>query len=147
MKKVIVTANAAGEVVIPGKTEGWGYIRVTQIRMVVDENGFAKPKEFSALIKGKLTDLKKFGYVAGQEIDGKVIWKESMKAFNHANPARDYKKAGETGIVCSVNGNPIYRQNFFTTDAEASDVSIEHDNGDVIKAAYAEAKAAGLDKI
>lgn len=147
MNKVIVTANAAGKVVIPGKTEGWGYVRVTQIRTVVDDNGFCKPKEFSALIKGTIKDLEKAGYHAGQELEGKIVFVESMKPFNPANPSRDYKKAGETGIVCSVNGNPIYRQNFYRTDANALDTSIEHDNGEIIKAAYAELKGEGIDNI
>jgi hypothetical protein len=137
MSKVRVTADAAGRVVVPSKNNPeWGYIRVEQDRVVVDENGFARAKEMSALIMGKIEDLKKFGYQAGQEIDGRVIFKEKLTPFNKENPDKDLKIAGETGIICSVNGESIYRKNFYNQDSDAQDVCVEHTNGEEIKEAY-----------
>ena len=43
--------------------------------------------------------------------------------------------AGDTGIVCCVDGQPIYRKTFFTKDQTAEDVLIAHDNGDAIREA------------
>jgi hypothetical protein len=141
MSKVIVTADAAGNVIIPSKNNAeWGHIRVTQNRMVVDDGGFARMKPLSALIIGKITDLKGFGYKKDQEIEGRIIFKESLEPFNTKDPERDYKKAGKTGIVCCQDGAPIYRKNFYKQDAESSDVCVEHTNGEDIKVAYAALK-------
>lgn len=141
LKKVRVTADAAGNVIVISKdSPEWGYIRVRQERLLVDAEGFTHTKPLSALIVGKIPDLKKYGYVAGQEIEGKVTFKDSMKAFNKNEPEKDYKRAGKTGIVCCVDGAPIYRKNFYNDSPEAQDVAIDHTNGDEIKAAYAAMK-------
>lgn len=141
MSKVIVTADAAGNVIVPSKNNtDWGHIRVTQERMVVDDGGFARPKPLSALIIGKIEDFKRFKYVKGQEIEGKIIFKESLKPFNSKEPERDYKKAGKTGIICCQDGQPIYRKNFYKQDSESMDVCVEHTNGEDIKVAYAALK-------
>lgn len=142
MSKVKVTADAAGNVIVPSKNNAeWGHIRVVQDRMIVDENGFARKKTLSALIVGKITDLKGFGYSKDQEIEGVVIFKESLKPFNTTDPEGDYKVAGKTGIICCQDGAPIYRKNFYTQNETASDVCLEHDNKDAIRAAFAELKA------
>lgn len=141
MSKVKVTADAAGNVIVQSKNNSeWGHIRVTQDRMIVDENGFARKKTLSALILGTLSDLKAFGYKKDQEIEGRIIFKESLEPFNTNDPDRDYKIAGKTGIVCCQDGQPIYRKNFYSQDPSAMDVTVEHDNGEAIKAAYAELK-------
>lgn len=143
MSKVIVTADAAGNVIVPSKNNpSWGHIRVTQDRMVVDDNGFARKKNLSALILGEISVLKAFGYKKDQEIAGKIIFKESLEPFNTADPERDYKKAGKTGIVCCQDGQPIYRKNFYKQDEESMDVCVEHTNGEDIKVAYAALKEA-----
>jgi len=143
MSKVIVTADAAGNVIVPSKNNAeWGHIRVTQDRMVVDDNGFARKKNLSALIVGKISDLKGFGYKKDQEIEGKIVFKESLEPFNTNDPERDYKKAGKTGIICCQDGQPIYRKNFYKQDEESMDVCVDHTNGDDIKVAYAALKEA-----
>jgi hypothetical protein len=141
MSKVIVTADAAGNVIVPSKNNTeWGHIRVTQERIVVDDNGFARPKPLSALIIGTIEDLKRFKYVKGQEIEGKIIFKESLEPFNTKDPEKDYKKAGKTGIICCQDGAPIYRKNFYRQDGDSMDVCVEHTNGEDIKVAYAALK-------
>jgi hypothetical protein len=137
--KVKVTADPAGNViVISSNNPEWGYIRVEQTRMVIDDRGFARKRMVSALITGKVEDLKGFGWSANQEIDGKIVVKERTLPFNTSEPERDYKIAGDTGIVCCYYGEPIYRKAFFTTNLMAHDETIEHTNGEDIKAAYAE---------
>ena len=137
--KVKVTADKAGNVIVKSanNTE-FGHIRVEQTRMVVEENGFARRKTLSALIPGTIADLKGFGWETNQDIEGKIVVKESLKPFNKRDPERDFKVAGKSGVVCTVDDAPIYRKHFYTLDSNAQDVLVEHDNDEEIKAAYAE---------
>jgi hypothetical protein len=136
--KVRVSADPAGNVIVTSKSNPeYGYIRVEQDRMIIDERGFARKKRVSALIPGTVKDLKGFGWTNGEQVDGKIIIKESTTPFNSEDPERDYKIAGKTGIVCCVDGEPIYRKAFFTFDLRASDVTVAHTNSEDIKAAYA----------
>lgn len=137
--RVKVTADAAGNVIVQSKNNpDWGHIRVEQVRMTIDERGFARKRTISALIHGTVEDLKGFGWSNGDQIDGKIVIKERLEAFNADDPERDYKIAGETGIVCCLDGQPIYRKSFYTTNMSAYDETIEHTNTEDIRAAYAE---------
>lgn len=145
--RVKVTADAAGNVIVQSKNNpAWGHIRVEQTRMTIDERGFARKRTVSALIHGTLEDLKGFKWSNGQEIDGKIIVKERLEPFNTEDPERDYKIAGETGIVCCSDGQPIYRKSFFTVNMNAYDETIEHNNTEDIKAAYAEMSEANKEE-
>lgn len=143
---VRVTADAAGNVVVPSKNNAeWGHIRVEQERILIDERGFARKRRISALIPGLISDLKSFNWKNGQELKGTIIVKEQLEPFNKKEPERDYKVAGKTGIVCCIEGQPIYRKTFYNNNPNAQDVFIldengmpaMHDNGDAIRAAYA----------
>jgi hypothetical protein len=147
MTKVKVTADAAGNVIVRSKNNpDYGYIRVQQDRFIMDENGFMRRKTLSALVLGLVADLQATAWKAGDEIEGKVIVKESLVPFNKQTPERDYKIAGNTGVVCCIEGEPIYRKNFYKVDSSAQDEWIRdehgniltHTNGEAIKAAYAE---------
>jgi hypothetical protein len=132
---VQVTANKAGQV-ITSNNNGYGFIRVSQTRMTIDEKtGFARPTVLSALIKGKVEHLEMFGYKSGQELPGKVVVKESLEPFNTKNPEKDYKMAGDTGIVCCVDGQPIYRNCFYNVSGTDMDELIAHTNTDAIREA------------
>jgi hypothetical protein len=139
--KVLVTADKAGNVIIKSASNTeYGHIRVEQTRMVIDENGFARRKKLSALIPGTIGDLKAFSWSVGEQVDGKVIVKESLKPFNKRDPERDYKIAGLSGIVCCKDNQPIYRKHFYTLSSTAEDTAIEHTNSEEIQAAYAAVK-------
>lgn len=149
---VTVTA-VSGNVVIPSKKNAlWGYICVAQTRIVVDERGFAALKPVKALIHGLVKDLKKFGWVEGQELKGTIIFKEQMQSFNSKEPERDYKVAGKTGIVCCIDGYPMYRKTFYSSNPNAEDVYIldkdgnrmSHTNGDEIRLAYKQMAEEGI---
>lgn len=138
--KILVTADKAGCVIVKSASNHeYGHIRVEQTRMVIEEGGFARRKKLSALIPGTIVDLKGFGWSAGQEVEGKIIIKESLSPFNKKDPERDFKVAGQSGIVCSIDGAPIYRKHFFTMNMKAVDELLQHDNGEEIKNAYREA--------
>jgi hypothetical protein len=137
MSKVKVTADAAGNVIVPSKKNSeYGHIRVVQDRFVHDERGFMRRKTISALVVGLIVDLQARGWQKGQELDGKIVFHESLEPFNTKEPARDYKIAGKTGIVCCQDGQPIYRKTFYTENAGTVDVTVEHTNKEEIKEAY-----------
>lgn len=139
--KVKVCCNDNKEVIIISKKNPeWGHIKVEQHVTEVDENGFGKARKRTALIPGKIDDLKLFGWKANQEVDGKIIIKESIIPFNPKNPDYDIKIAGASGIVCTVNGQTIYRKSFFSQHPNAYDILVRHDNEADIQAAYQEIK-------
>lgn len=144
--KVKVTADEAGNVVIVSKNNPeWAHIRVEQSRIVIDDNGFARKRVISALVHGTVEDLKSFGWTKGVELPGRIVFKESLEPFNAAQPERDYKIAGKTGIVCCQDAQPIYRKTFYTLNTSAEDVSVAHNNIEDIRAAYATSVDAEVD--
>ena len=147
--KVVVLGDETTNAVVnvsQNKPE-WGYIRVQQIRTMIDDNGFLRRKPVSALIPGTLSELTESGFYAGQQLDGKIVVEESLEAFNAKTPERDLKIAGDTGIVCTIGGLPIYRRTKFTLDSTAQDTLIKHDNVDQLRSAYANASKANTSAI
>jgi hypothetical protein len=139
--KVIVLADETGAAVnVSENNPDYGYVRVQQVRTMIDDNGFARRKTITALMPGLLEDLKEMGLFAGQQLDGKIVIDESLTPFNKKNPERDLKIAGETGIVCTLGGLPIYRRTKFTFNAAAVDTTVDHDNVDELRAAYSAQK-------
>jgi hypothetical protein len=137
--KVIVLADdTTGAVVnVSENNPDYGYVRVSQVRTVVDDNGFLRRKQITALMPALVEDLTEMRLFSGQQLDGKIVVEESLEPFNTKNPERDLKVAGETGIVCTLGGYPIYRRTKFSFDANASDISVKHDNVEELRNAYA----------
>jgi len=139
--KVTVKADELGNVIKKSENNPeYGHIGVVQTRVLVDDKGFARVSNLHAIIPGKIEDLKAFGWEAGEQIEGKVVIKESLTPFNNKSPERDYKFAGDTGIVCCQDGQPIYRKHIFSFSLNAEDVSVEHTNGEEISEAYSTKK-------
>ena len=143
--KVLVTANKEGHVIVKSKNNPeYGHIRVEQQRMVIDDStGFAKLKPISALVPGTIKDLKGFGWKDGDEVNGKIRIVEQFDPFNKKDEDRDLKVAGKTGIVCSQDGQPIYRKHFFTFNIDLADKLEEHTNQEEISEAHAALKLEG----
>ena len=137
MKKVTVTGKAGLAIVPSINNPEFGYVRVEQTRSIVDDSGWLKNKTIAALILGSISDLRKAGYNAGQELEGRVVVKEQLIPFNKRDPKKDLKVAGKTGIVCMVEDQPIYRKAFYSQDDSAQDTLVAHTNVEAIKAAYA----------
>ena len=126
--KVTVVASEAGTVIHVGKNPDYGYVKLVQTRHIIDEeSGFLRMQEVSTLLHGRVDHLQLMGYKADQELPGRIIIEESMEPFNKKNPEYDIKKAGKTGIVCTVDGKPIYRKSKYTLKADVGDTFIEHD--------------------
>lgn len=142
--KVKVEANREGNLISISKNNPeWGWIRLTQTRHILDEEtGVMKTQYCSALVQGRIEDLEKLGWEDGMELEGKIIFKDSMTPFRKVNPEKDFKVAGKSGIACTVNGKHIYRKYFYTRNPDAKDVFIQHDEDcrQAIAAAYNESE-------
>ena len=139
--KVTIVADATTGTLInvsPNNPE-YGYIRVQQVRTMIDDNGFLRRKPVSALIPGTVSELKDSGFFASQQLDGKILIQESLTPFNAKTPERDLKVAGETGIVCTVEGQPIYRRTLVSFINDAQDDLVQHDNVEQLRTAFAQA--------
>jgi hypothetical protein len=137
--KVIVLADeATGTVInVSENNPEYGYVKLQQVRNVIDDNGFLRRKPVNALLPGTVEDLKSLNLFAGQAMTGKIVIEEGLDPFNAKTPERDLKIAGSTGIVCTWQGLPIYRRTKFTFDANQEDTYLKHDNVDELRAAYA----------
>jgi len=143
---VVVVGDATGNVIMVSKNNPeYGYIRVEQTRTLVDDNGWARKKSLSTLIPGTVSDLKGFDWSAGEFIEGKIVVRESLTPFNDKDPNRDIKVAGSTGIVCTLEDQPIYRKTFYSDDVKISDEYIKHDNKEEISIAFAAEKTSAVE--
>jgi hypothetical protein len=141
MSKVVVTADATGNIIgISKNNPEYGYVRVEQNVTQVNDRGWLRNVKRSALIKGKVADLVEADLTVGKQLNGKIIVVESFQPFNPENPDRDLKIAGETGIICRVDDEPIYRQTFYTTNVNAVDELIMHTNAEEIREVQAAQK-------
>lgn len=136
--KVVADATSKAVINVSPNNQDWGYVRLEQVRTVIDDNGFLSRKTMSCLLKGPVDTLKESGFYAGQELPGTIIVEESLTPFNKKNPERDYKVAGDTGIICTQAGAPIYRRTKYVATPNAADGNtVEHDNVEELRAAYA----------
>lgn len=135
--KVVGDSTTGAVVNLSDNNPVYGYIRLEQTRVMIDDNGFVKPRTISTLLQGEVETLESLNYFAGQELPGTIAIKESLEPFNKKNPERDLKIAGETGIVCTLKGAPIFRKTVYSTVSNTEDVLIKHDNVDELRAAYA----------
>lgn len=132
--KVTITADKDGNIIgISQKNPEYGYVRVEQVIPVIDNNGWFRLSKRSALIKGKVSELVDAGFKADMELPGKIIIRESLVPFNPDMPERDLKIAGDSGVICRVDDQPIYRQSFYTTNVNLQDELIQHTNTEEIK--------------
>lgn len=136
--KVKVVADATGAVInVSPNNPDYGYVRFEQVRSIIDDNGFLRRKSVSALVHGTVEELTAMHFYGGQELPGSIIIQESLAPFNNKNPERDIKVAGNTGIVCTLDGNPIYRRTMYSASSNAQDTLVKHDNIEQLRAAYA----------
>lgn len=141
--KVKVTADKNGNIIGVFKNNPeYGYIRVEQNNVpIISDLGWLKISKRSAFIKGKIEDLQACNYAEGQELPGKIVVIESLTPFNMENPDTNLKLAGNTGIICRVDDQPIYRQSFYTKNPNVEDELIHHTNTDEIRQMQMEQQA------
>ena len=136
--KVKVVADATGAIVnVSANNPEYGFVRFEQVRSVIDDNGFLRRKSVSTLVHGTVEELGGMQFYNGQELPGNIIIQESLAPFNAKTPQRDLKVAGTTGIVCTIEGQPIYRRTIYSAASNAQDTLVKHDNVDQLRNAYA----------
>jgi hypothetical protein len=145
MSKVRVIGDETGNVINQSATNpDYGYVRLEQVKTTIDDNGFLRRRSISTLVQGLVSDLKAESYFSGQELSGKIVVLEALTPFNKKNPERDIKQAGDTGIVCSVEGLPIYRKTLYSLSSNTEDVFIKHDNVEQIRNAFGGVKTSAV---
>ena len=136
-KVYVVGDPTTKAVIVQSKTNpDYGYVKVVQTKQLVDVNGFLRRIQVPALIHGYIGELKLGGYYANQELNGRVVIRESLTPFNTKNPEGDLKIAGSTGVVCKINNQPIYRKTVYTDMSTLQEELIQHDNVEEIRAAF-----------
>ena len=142
--KIVADATTGAVVRVSETNPEFSSVRLEQTRTVIGNNNFIERKTVSTLLQGATSDLTAMGFYAGQELPGSIVVEESMTPFNKKNPERDLKIAGETGIVCRVGDQPIYRRSTYSTASNAQDTLIKHDNVEQLRTAYAQNNSAGI---
>jgi len=138
--QVEVLADDMGNVVRLSKNNPeYSFIRLGYKSVSIGKGGWLREKNLTTLIMGTTENLTSYAKNLGKTLPGKIIAIESLEPFNNTNPDRDLKYAGDTGIICCQDGQPIYRKTEYTYDLEAQDILVEHTNGDAIRAANSEA--------
>tara|TARA_R110000823_G_scaffold103745_5_gene221315 strand:+ start:1568 stop:2044 length:477 start_codon:yes stop_codon:yes gene_type:complete len=134
--KVVANSSTGAVINVSENNPEYGYVRLEQTKPIVDDNGFLKPRTISTLLQGAVEDLQSMSFFAGQELEGKIQVKEALEAFSEKYPERDLKKAGETGIICTQGGSPIYRKTVYDMSGSKKDSFVQHDNVAELRAAY-----------
>ena len=142
--KIVADATTGAVVRVSEINPEFASVRLEQVRTVIGNNNFIERKTVSTLLQGATADLTAMGFYAGQELPGTIVIEESLTPFNKKNPERDLKIAGETGIICSVGGQPIYRRAVFSTASNATDTLIKHDNVEQLRSAYSSANSSAI---
>jgi hypothetical protein len=142
--KIVADATTGAVVRVSENNPDFASVRVEQTKMVIGNNNFIEPKTVSALLQGSTTNLSLMGFYAGQELPGTIIIEESLTPFNKKTPERDLKIAGDTGIVCTVGGQPIYRRAVYSYASNAQDTLIKHDNVEQLRSAYAQSNSSAI---
>ena len=128
MNKVKVIADANGSIITQNQNNPeYGYIRVEQ--GAVSLGRWANVENRVAFIQGTMENLSTavnlMGLKANKELDGKIVIKEQFMPFYEGQTCKTY---GDSGFPCLQDGAEIYRQTYYTTDLNDSDVRIEHNN-------------------
>ena len=134
---VIVKDDMNNAIRVSKNNAEYAHIRLSQERTMINSNGWLQTKQVTALIHGKTEELIASGIKKFKKLPGNIVIKESLTPFNKNNPDRDLKMAGNTGIVCCIDGQPIYRTTKYDATGTQEDELIAHNNGESIREANA----------
>lgn len=140
---VIVKDDMNNAIRVSKNNAEYAHIRLSQERTMINSNGWLQTKQVTALIHGKTEELIASGIKKFKKLPGNIVIKESLTPFNKNNPDRDLKMAGNTGIVCCIDGQPIYRTTKYDATGIQEDELIAHNNGEAIR----EANAASMEDL
>lgn len=132
----VTTCKKDSQAIIGQSTNNpdYGYIRVeANDGLSFGNGGWLNSNTRTALIKGKVADLKAFivknNVSLGYELAGKIVIKEQTEAFYEGQQPKIVPSTGEV-LYVTINGvkNPIYRQTEFTMDMTQQDTLVKHEN-------------------
>lgn len=145
MNKVTVTKTKAGNVInVNANTPDYGYIRVEQTLAKINQDGWLSEETRSFLLKGPLSTLQNAGFEAGTQLPGKLVRQEALEPFDaYSTP----KVAGDSGVICKVNGQPIYSRVVYDATGTMEDTLIAHDNKEEIVAAMGQSNVVNVSPV
>ncbi len=133
-KVTVIESNNGSAINVNPNNPEYGYIRVGQTLSKFNQDGWLQSENRYFLLKGKLDELQNSGMTAGHTLPGKLVRQESLEPFDsYSQP----KVAGDSGVVCTVNGQPIYSRVVYDASGTMEDTLIAHDNKEEIVAALA----------
>jgi hypothetical protein len=134
--KVTTASNSTTEIIgVSTNNPEYGFIRVESTDgLSFGNGGWLNAKSKSALIKGKVADLRTFvqknNVTVGYSIPGQIVVME--QAGTPFYEGQQPKRAGVDGEVLFVTKDgqrlPIYRQTEFTMDMNRADQLVQHEN-------------------
>lgn len=137
MSNITIQTGRGGQIIFANE-KGNTSIRLNQSVATVDDRGFVKVSNRVFYIKGDKESLQALGWTKDTKVPGNLIVQESLEPFNPSNADFDLKVVPGTGVVCSVDGEPIYRRTIWDKSGNMMDTFIQHDNKAEIIAALAE---------
>jgi hypothetical protein len=130
MGKIEIIPSENGQVVnVNVNKPEYGYVRVKQSVSKINANGWLSSETRYLLINGRLEELQNSGFTVDTKLPGKLVREESLEPFTEYSTP---KVAGDSGVICSYQGQPIYSRVAYDPTGTKDDVLIAHDNKDEI---------------
>lgn len=124
--QVQITKNEEGKKVISSTNNPeYGYVRV-ESESTSFQNGWIRKDKRSALIRGKVADLKVLEGMTN--LPGQIVIKESTSPTWEGHKP---KINPSTGVVVKHKGSPVYREYVFTQNMEETDVFLSSDVAEI----------------
>tara|TARA_R110001606_G_scaffold64741_2_gene150278 strand:- start:131 stop:796 length:666 start_codon:yes stop_codon:yes gene_type:complete len=137
----IIADDNGNKIRVSANNPEYAHVRLVQEKIWIAPSGWVRKRNMSALLHGKLEDLKDLGINKMKYLPGQIVITES-----HQGNDRDLKHAGDTGVICRVDDQPIYRVTEYDASNTKSDLLIAHTNGDEIREANSFTAATSEDK-
>jgi hypothetical protein len=141
----IIADDNGNKIRVSANNPEYAHVRLVQEKIWIAPSGWVRKRNMSTLLHGKLEDLQDLGINKMKYLPGQIIIKEQCHPFNEGNPDRDLKYAGDTGVICCRDGEPIYRTTIYDASSTDTDVLVAHTNGDAIREANSFASATSDD--
>lgn len=132
----IIADDNGNKIRVSANNPEYAHVRLVQEKIWIAPSGWVRKRSMSTLLHGKLEDLKDLGINKMKYLPGQIVITESFNGND-----RDLKYAGETGVICRVDDQPIYRVTEYDASNTRVDTLIAHTNGDEIREANSLASA------
>ena len=138
----IIADDNGNKIRVSANNPEYAHVRLVQEKIWIAPSGWVRKRNMSTLLHGKLDDLKDLGINKMKYLPGQIVITESFDGND-----RDIKYAGDTGVICRVDDQPIYRVTEYDASCTRVDTLIAHTNGDEIREANSLAAATDTDNV